>query len=969
MRRRRTAHDLGRWLSQIHQCSDLGDLPSVAAGIRASESWRLASGADHLAFEMELVDQLRRWDVSGPPPEGSDRLVMDALDECLVDAGALDGDRQYDVSRLRGQLADWVNDLAEGGETRLRQAALRRAVDHITEGAGRAESGIWFAAAVGCRLPQVVGALEQAMKGRNRELAAVAAFALLGLGPPTGARGGVIQWLRARRTKRPTWPEVAAVARLGDPLLAQALAERALPGVLDALESHGSLNASGGLLLRLWSEVAARNISDAALQDAMWAAVAARIGLGVPSGPRWLFLAGDIAERIDSPKVIASLLGWASNEGDPNHRWRCYSRLQSCVLRRQLSAWSGVSDARAEGALERDLHSRSDRSGPFETMESRRKLQSLDILFRLGREPSPEAVDDTLRAEPSPWSALGLSDVLACMRLTQLPSVARAWLTEVRDRDPAGGGEGSAQWMLARAAETLAASACSPDSLDALLAFGFTWDGNPMLSTAEALANVAVDLARSRAAGAVGCLLSRLESGETADRHRAAITVALEALGHAGHLGDSECRCVLDLYHRSRSSDGPAYLRRYLLSALGSAARRRTRLGRDVVALYETALLEEDRGSACFWAALEGLADACGLLRYPRILKDVLGLRRAGGRWTMPDGARWSESGRHAMVFSLAFVRAPSSLLPAARQLASGGTHASARQLARAMAHAGRGRADAFQDRELLEALARRAPGREWDEPEFFDDLRRISEDVIAKTRWDESWAAWTPHTRADLAAELGRCTGLGPDSWTAARRLLVALVGDGTYEVRRSTYRSLATLSQGSLRAMCAALMATGSHVSLRKRGAEACCWIEPDPPTDIGRTTYYRRAATDPERDVREAAERCLKERRDRELARQYVARVCAVQSMSNKDVLAAWPHGEALGVLGDDETMRELRETGTSDYLPPHIRHWRERLHKAVEDRWKKVQRDWPKPWRACDTSGLELGSAPAELEEWP
>jgi len=226
----------------------------------------------------------------------------------------------------------------------------------------------------------------------------------------------------------------------------------------------------------------------------------------------------------------------------------------------------------------------------------------------------------------------------------------------------------------------------------------------------------------------------------------------------------------------------------------------------------------------------------------------------------------------------------------------------------------------------------------------FLAELRVLGPDRLAAEPWEAHWDGWWSAARAVLADEMGRTCCVRD---TPACATLAKLAGEPSYLVRRSAYRALAALDPPGLRARC--LLWLGSEdVGVRKRAAEACCWVEPDDPTAEVDDEAYGRASTDPEKRVREAAERCLEERRERMSARAYLERVLAVATSETPTLLEAWPYGEALKRLGDDETMYRLWDLEPGAYLPPNVRHWRQRIHEAVEKRWRDAQGKWPKDW---------------------
>jgi hypothetical protein len=83
-----------------------------------------------------------------------------------------------------------------------------------------------------------------------------------------------------------------------------------------------------------------------------------------------------------------------------------------------------------------------------------------------------------------------------------------------------------------------------------------------------------------------------------------------------------------------------------------------------------------------------------------------------------------------------------------------------------------------------------------------------------------------------------------------------------------------------------------------------------------------------------------------------------VMQVSTVSNAEVLAVWPYGEALKHVGDDTTIRTLRNALINQELPPHIHHWYQLILKETSEGWEKAMKKWPQPGNMW-TGSLEVG----------
>src|SRR5262249_32787134 len=147
------------------------------------------------------------------------------------------------------------------------------------------------------------------------------------------------------------------------------------------------------------------------------------------------------------------------------------------------------------------------------------------------------------------------------------------------------------------------------------------------------------------------------------------------------------------------------------------------------------------------------------------------------------------------------------------------------------------------------------------------------------------------------------------PDDPDRRMSLLLVLMGDGQYGVRRAAFRATARISQERLWSVCTAwALLTEANVQpaerpyvidMRRRAAEAAAWLESlpaeGPIADL---------ACDPEPEVRATFSRCQRERRERDWAGAYLHNVLAADD--DISLLAAWKYGRALERVGDDEAL---------------------------------------------------------------
>ncbi len=327
-----------------------------------------------------------------------------------------------------------------------------------------------------------------------------------------------------------------------------------------------------------------------------------------------------------------------------------------------------------------------------------------------------------------------------------------------------------------------------------------------------------------------------------------------------------------------------------------------------------------------------------------------IGLKREGGTWnTLPD-EKYTEWISH--VIGLLYIRYPNALRPAVTSLVEVESWESTIPIVWKLYEIHRGKKQLPFPSEIAEAFVRRIRQRQTQisaELGIFQIVAELVPERLAEEAWDNIWEDWLPDARAALADALGEATYVSIHAKTKAIALLRSLTGDGQYAIRRAAYRGLARQSTQSLRILCM-MWSQASTLELRQRAAEAWAWLSDDNEDSHLETNVYQIVATDMEKAVRETVNRTRKERRKREWAKEYLARIRQIIGMTDAEVLAVWCYAQALMDVGDDTSIRILRTDLRTQSLPPHLRHWFQRIIKETNEHWEKAISKWPQPWRA-------------------
>lgn len=257
-------------------------------------------------------------------------------------------------------------------------------------------------------------------------------------------------------------------------------------------------------------------------------------------------------------------------------------------------------------------------------------------------------------------------------------------------------------------------------------------------------------------------------------------------------------------------------------------------------------------------------------------------------------------------------------------------------------------------------------------EVSLFEPLAAISPYHLLTLDWKQLWQDWLPDARLFLAEAIGTLTldNLESNLSNRALEFLRGLMGDGTFAVRRAAFRALRAISPSTLWIICDDWV-NNSEAQLRQQAAEAISWLpdeqtaEPESNAISQIPEWLHALSSDREREVREATQRTVIERRKRQLANQYIVRVetavhqariserngtTSVPSAreTNAALLTTYRYGRALIHVGQDDHLSRLRQLAEDPKVAPHIRHWLEELIGPLESNWTKVTQKWPQPW---------------------
>lgn len=939
------------------------------------EAFRISSNGSHPTVYDLLEDIFQSMrEVTLHDIKHAESVIVDYLLPYLEQDADDSNDFQSDqaIRGMRECLVEWLNQYPATERFVLRNQVLDKLLERLKE--MPSTSICWTISQIGFRRKDVVDQLWIVAEQEGNITGDTALSTLTSLGVPFKDRRKLLDALHQRASLRRNLPLISALRRLADPLSLNKVQMYWLP----PRNTDGTLAQS--FAFRVFPDVADATQTDEKMQNRVWQIISDYLthypNVFFPD----VYGGGDVVSHCDSTNVVPDMLRWLSTESEQtenliHRRTLLYHRLEECVRPRQLIGWEDTVSSSVVDVLHRDACEDTRNEGRWTTQEMMAKRFAWDMLFRLGNTDALTWFEEGVATETNGYLRRQLSDLFACFRLDPLPSSIIKWIIEPFD---ASSSEDSVKLVSTMGAIEVARSAGSVEAFEALCKCGLTYKGQNLQAAVDALAGVAVVLARAGNSSIADTLVdTAMHSSES--RYRTAAARGLESLAAADLLpirfGPQLIDLVLD-------EERDPLERSMLVSALGYLSTEE--LPPHVCSWLNTWVRE--RRDWLGQRSLETLTRKDFLIAHPQLLTEYLELYQKGEKWDVPSTATLSTW--QAYIIGLHYRRYPDNFSPAIATLLTTQNWAVADQVLWLLNTAGGGQTPL--PREIEDALLQRARQQQTQtgaELGIFQILALLMPDKFAEEPWNQLWNDWLPAACGALADALGKAIYTRPEARANAVSLLHVLMYDGQFTVRRSAYRALSHLAPESLSVLCKR-WSKALSVELRQRAAEAYGWLSTDGDQPEMVESSYKALATDEEPSVREMASRAWQERREREWAAKYLSYIQAVDTEINDDLLKAWRYGQAIKQIGDDTCIQNLRNILMRDKLPSHIRFWLQQIVKETDERWRKVTSEWPKPWMegAIEegigslvlTNGQELsgqysvwqqpGTQPLQPDEW-
>jgi hypothetical protein len=483
-------------------------------------------------------------------------------------------------------------------------------------------------------------------------------------------------------------------------------------------------------------------------------------------------------------------------------------------------------------------------------------------------------------------------------------------------------------------------AASSTEAFDVLLDSGLTFQGSSLRRIGEAVADVAESLSRQHLEYVVSRLFDVSEVALNEHRRTLAL-VGLQRLAAIKALPESVIPRFINLAHDKTL---PAYARVYAVWSLGCFQAANATAAVDCLLTYAD---DSESDAELRFQSLDALMRLGKWDDYQQRFLRALSIPSLGE--TIPIGLVVAYKPWQALILANLFLLRPEAYHAAATEVISHGRGEIVHIMLQVL---GNGSAEmASMVGELAQTAIKRTKdrlGRSFGETDNFDAMWRMAPDKFVSTNWQGSWGDWMPDVRASLAEALeGPFPQLLPEHRLRVFDMLETLLGDSTYQVRRSAGRTYSRLDVNRFAELAQGWVHSGS-TELRRRAAEMAQWLPLDDEVVLDNQTV-RTLSHDPEPSVRKTAVRSREDLRRRIWRNMYLDRILQERSEDgNLWISRVYCYGRALAKIGDDETLRAIRDLGSKEDVPPNVQNWLRSVGENLESNWRDVTRSWPDPW---------------------
>jgi hypothetical protein len=867
------------------------------------------------------------------PSEGEEVIRRHLLPICLqpdsTEGGTLSG---YELRML---LVEWIEQYADEDKIPMRKRILADTQTAIAGLSG--EAALRTISAIGFLTPSLDRQL-QILARRTGPLGDLTVNVLAGLAPEGKTKDRIVKKVLRRLRRHEFRGFTSAIWQLADPrflpVLTRWLGEK--PG--DAFEVSSLLG-----------QIADQAPHDKDLQKDVWTVFKQGMHSEALNS---LVVTGNGIALCNTVEVVPSLLGVLENRGAGHYP--VYTQLKDCVRPEQLAGWNHLDKDRLKGLLTPVATLCTGNQTRSMTIEDHLRGRAWETALSAGITAVDDWLSDVLKKTSSPFERKDALSFASCLRLETWPELIDTLVrSEIKPEHKTG-----EPFLDRMAAIQVLYATGAKEAFRTLLNTGITIGGSPLRSTSETVADLAARIAKDDLGFVLSQLFALCESKEMGSRRMIAVA-GFQRLADAKAIPAHYLKRLATV---AQDDSLPPYATAGLIWSLGCFPGALNTAGvRDF--LLRT-IDDVDVDLEVKFQSFQALVHLQAWSAYRERFIRALELEEGDGV-LRPTSPRRYQMWQGFLLAQLG-IREPDTFLVATKivlaEAQSDVVHAILRTFQRTELDR---RAIGIEIGKCAIERTLKRLGSSFGETDMFSLIAALAPEDFINAEWEQQWNQWMPEVKAALADELQRAAMGSPRGMDGRLfEILEKLLADSAYQVRRAAARSYSRLSIERLLELSDEWIRSG-QIGLRIRVAELAQWFPPDNSALLD-NTILRQLKIDPEPSVRKAAARSRKELHGRVWRTGYLERIRSGDRIDgNKWVAECFCLGRALAETGDDESLRSINELRSEASTPPNVRNWLGRVAEELEQRWRKVTRDWPEPglpWsgqlEVCE-SGARLG----------
>lgn len=902
--------------SQLKSARSLDDLRVLLSGI---EQHRDAIGLEHSA-ELARITLANIASVTiDKPADAADVICKSLLPWCFLQADSEEPSSKVDLetSKLRGLLRTWVYQYPSHEIVGLRSEVLQEIQERLA--INPTKELLWTIGAIGYRSPDLTAMLWTVMQ-KDDSIADSVRGTLAGLGCEPKDRERLLDIVNERLEVRELTPGILIAVQelVGPHRMDIALKMLTLAVAMYPREDHADFASAVNAATR----AVQRCPEDQASHQTIWEMLRLH--------GKTVRMSSNYAYRCDTQGTIGDHVNWMlvdSNENSGEVKtYTGLSRLRELVTPQQLAGWDGVKTFEFFELLKRYCQTDTRMVGKFATTSLHLKNAAWETALMAGA-PVEKWLEAAVMGETNAYAAHDVCKILSCLRIDRLPeSLLRAIVEAERFN------EDDERLFRQRGLIEVARSSGSCEAFEALLHFGFTIEDEVLLSTIDAITDVAIYRLNNGDQDVYERVLAMTMIGNQKS-HRDGAIAAFCRMATCGHVHGDWLRHLWDFV----TSDGmDAYSRCAALEAIAHTKSKET----DEWAESIRQIAKSDE-SDVGWRACEAM-----ILRDWLTTDDEswifqrLGVIECDSKLELADPATYADW--QAFVGGLLFQKDQSRFCNVVSGILEYASTACVFQVLPSLRHHGADCPENVSD--ALERRIRMSNERGSTNTEFFSTLGAISPSRLLTLSMSPNLRDWLVEGRTALCEAIRSLAINDEECRIEALDCLVPMMRDAAFQVRRSAYRAVAEVDVHSLELVCEP-WSKSADIELCKRAAEAVAWLPISSyPDEVVLEFGF---AWDAEPSVRGVWKDVLVSRRERSWAKNYLD---SILSSSPSVTSESYRYGRALAKLGDDDSIRRIDEflTRQGGNLPPNVRHWLKKIASDIRSNWRKKTLEWPEPW---------------------